>query len=49
MITRFDELVIFVILQVGDVMSTNAAIGRSGVIEANPIVRELMVAHGENW
>ena len=49
MISRFDLLVILVILQVGDVMSTNAAIGRSGVTEVNPIIRALMVAHGENW
>ena len=49
MISRFDLLVIFVILQVGDVMSTNAAVGRSGVTEANPVIRALMVAHGENW
>lgn len=49
MISRFDQLVIFIILQVGDVMSTNMAIGRAGVTEINPIVRALMVAHGENW
>ena len=49
MISRFDLLVIFVILQVADVMSTNAAIGRPGVTEGNPVVRALMIAHGENW
>ena len=49
MISRFDQLVIFIILQVGDVISTNMAIGRPGVTEINPIIRALMVAHGENW
>ena len=49
MISRFDQLVIFIILQAADVMSTNIAIGRAGVTELNPIIRALMVAHGENW
>jgi hypothetical protein len=49
MITRFDLLVIFILLQVADILTTNDALARPGVREANQFIQAHMHAYGDLW
>lgn len=49
MITRFDLLVVFILLQVADILTTNDALARPGVREANHLIQAHMYAYGDLW
>ena len=49
MITRFDLLVVFILLQAADVLTTNAALARPGAREANQLIQAHMHAYGDLW
>ena len=49
MITRFDLLVVFILLQIADVLTTNDALARPGVREANQFILAHMHTYGDLW
>ena len=49
MITRFDLLVVFILLQVADILSTNDALAHPGVREGNQLILAHMRTYGDLW
>jgi Domain of unknown function (DUF5658) len=49
MITRFDLLVVFILLQVADIITTNDGLTRPGVREANHWILAHMHNYGDLW
>jgi uncharacterized protein DUF5658 len=49
MVSRFDLLVVFIILQVADILTTNDALARAGIREGNHLILAHMRNYGDLW